>query len=351
MKDKELISIVVPVYNVEKYLPYCINSIINQKYKNLEIILVDDGSTDDSGKICDEYLKKDDRIKVIHKKNGGLADARNIGIKYAKGEYIGFIDSDDCIHPDFYDCLYELLITNSADISECQFMRIDTEYIHKVKEILDDENLKIHYKISVDNNIESLKKLYGARLKPYINKVVVWNKLYKKSLFDNITFPVGKLHEDEFTTYKVLYKSNKIVSTSKILHGYMQTKNSIMRKEISPKRVDDNLKAYEEAAVFFREKNNKELECKVLRRYLENCVELSGKIFKEQSDNKEEKLIYISKIFDEYYNLYFDYIINNTFDNNEFEIIELLKNVKQDNQYNFINPIFWEKLEKIINKD
>ena len=230
-------------------------------------------------------------------------------------------------------------------------MRIDTEYIHKVKEILDDENLKIHYKISVDNNIESLKKLYGARLKPYINKVVVWNKLYKKSLFDNITFPVGKLHEDEFTTYKVLYKSNKIVSTSKILHGYMQTKNSIMRKEISPKRVDDNLKAYEEAAVFFREKNNKELECKVLRRYLENCVELSGKIFKEQSDNKEEKLIYISKIFDEYYYLYFDYIINNTFDNNEFEIIELLKNVKQDNQYNFINPIFWEKLEKIINKD
>ena len=351
MKNSELISIVVPVYNVENYLSNCINSILNQKYENIEIIIVDDGSTDNSGNICDNYSKKDKRIKVIHKKNGGLADARNVGIKYATGKYLGFLDSDDYIHPDFYDCLYKLIVNNESDISECQFLRVSVDKMNHVQDILNEENNKLKCNITIDSNIESLKKLYGPRLKPYIKKVVVWNKLYKKSLFDNIVFPIGKLHEDEFTTYKVLYKSRKIVSTNRYLHGYMQTNNSIMRQEISFKRVMDNLKAYEEAAYFFKNIYNKEFECKVIRRYLENCIELSGKIYKEQSNDKEQKLVYISEHYDKYYNLYIDSIIDNVCDNKEIEIIELLRKVKQDKKYQYIAPIFWKKLEEIINKD
>ena len=120
MKKQDLISIVVPIYNVEKYLEKCINSIIIQTYKNIEIILVNDGSTDSSGKICDIYLKIDKRIKVVHKKNGGLSDARNVGIENAKGKYIAFIDSDDFLDSDFIEILYNLIIEYNADVSCCK---------------------------------------------------------------------------------------------------------------------------------------------------------------------------------------------------------------------------------------
>ena len=322
----------------------------SQSLREIELFLVDDGSTDSSGKICDEYSKLDDRIKVIHKPNGGLADARNVGIDNATGEYIGFVDSDDYIHPDFYQTLYDLLIDKNADISECQFLRIPADDIVDAEKILNSENSKIDRNNVIDSNIDALRKLYGPRLKPYIQKVVVWNKLYKKYLFDDIRFPVGKLHEDEFTTYKVLSKCSNIVSINLYLHGYMQTKNSIMRNVIKQRRIDDNLGAYEEAAKFFKESGNKEIENKVLRRYLENCIELAGKVFKEESDDKEQKLSGLTRIYKEYYDLYYQNIVNNVEDSREYEIIDLLKDAYDDNEYNYLNPVYWEKLEKIINK-
>ena len=350
MEDKKLISVVVPVYNVEKYLKACVDSIINQTYSNLEIILVDDGSTDESGKLCDKYLDVDRRIKVIHKKNGGLADARNTGMKYAKGEYIGFVDSDDYIHPEFYENLHRMITKENANIAECEFLRIDVQDIERAKEILDEQNSKQSEKIVVESNINCLRELYGLRLKPYIKKVVVWNKLYERSLFNKIQFPVGKLHEDEFTTYKILFSCSKLVSTNKALHGYMQTKNSIMRKAIKPQRINDNLQAYEDAAKFFAENKNTEIEHKVLRRYLENCIELSGKVFKEQSEDKKIKLDTILSLFNKYYDSSINNIKSNVADERENEIINLIDEAYLDRAYDFINPKYWEILEKIINK-
>jgi len=351
MENKPLISVVVPVYNVEKYVEQCIRSIINQKYKNLEIIIVDDGSTDSSGRICDDLSKLDNRIKVIHKSNGGLADARNAGIDNSNGDLIGFVDSDDYIHPDFYEELYNIMEEKETDIAECQFLRVDVENIENVQSIIDDENKKRNCQVTVEDNISALRELYGPRLQPYIQKVVVWNKLYKRALFNNVRFPVGKLHEDEFTTYKILHNCKRIVSINKVMHGYMQTKNSIMRKIIKQQRIEDNLMAYEEAANYFRNIDNRELEFKVLRRYLENCIELAGKVFKEQSDDREQKLKFISIIYNDYYNRFIEDVVSNVRDEREYEIIEVLKNAKRDNQYEYINPCYWEMLEKIINKD
>lgn len=190
---KEKISVIIPVYNVEKYLKFCLDSVLEQSYKNLEIILIDDGSTDGCGKICDEYALIDNRIKVIHKINGGLADARNVGLKSATGDFIGFLDSDDYIYPTFYEELYGIIQKYNSDIAECEFMRINVENIESCKKIIEKENENKNVVENVNNNIQALSLLYGARLNPYLKKVVVWNKLYRKSVLKDIVFPVRKI--------------------------------------------------------------------------------------------------------------------------------------------------------------
>ena len=351
MENKELISVVVPVYNVEKYLKYSIESIINQTYKNLEIILVDDGSTDSSSIICDEYSKKDSRIKVIHKENGGLADARNVGISNANGMYIGFLDSDDYIHPTFFEKLYNLLKNNNADISECEFIRISIDDVDNSIRIVGEKNSKLQIQIQSTGSDEALGLLYGPRLAPYIKKVVVWNKLYRRELFCNLKFPVGRLHEDEFTTFKVLSRADKIVSTNEILHGYIQTKNSIMRKEIKQKRIDDNLEAYIESSDFFKNAKKFDIEMASRRRYLENCVELSGKVYRENSLDKEDKLVRIAELYRVNYEKYMDKIVESNDDKRVDEIINLLKDAYDSLKYSHvIKDIYWDALEKIINK-
>lgn len=351
MENKELISVIVPVYNVENYLRYSINSILNQTYKNLEIILVNDGSTDKSGEICNEYKEIDDRIKVIHKQNGGLADVRNTGITNANGMYIGFVDSDDYIHPSFFEELYNMVTGNNADIAECDFIRINIDDVDNSKNIIEAENAKKEIVTNTETNNEALELLYGPRLKPYIKKVVVWNKLYKKQLFDNIKFPVGRLHEDEFTTFKVLNNAKTIISTNKIFHGYIQTKNSIMRKEIKQKRITDNLEAYIESSEYFKEHNNINIEMKSRRRYLENCIELSGKVLKENSQDKESKLYNITKSYKTNYDKFIEDIVNNNQDERTNEIIVLLKEAYNSlDKKSFIDSKYWEDLEEIINK-
>lgn len=351
MENKELISVIVPVYNVEKYLKYSINSILNQTYKNLEIILVNDGSTDKSEEICDEFKEIDNRIKVIHKQNGGLADARNIGITNAKGMYIGFVDSDDYIHPSFFEELYNMIIANNADIAECEFLRINIDDVNNSQNIIEAENAKAEILTEIETSNNALELLFGPRLKPYIKKVVVWNKLYKKQLFDDVKFPVGRLHEDEFTTFKILNNAKTISSTNKILHGYIQTKNSIMRNEIKQKRITDNLEAYIDSSEYFKNQNNTNIEMKSRRRYLENCIELSGKVLKENSEDKESKLVNITKLYKANYENFIDDIINNNQNEKTNEIIVLLKqayNSLDENSY--IDSKYWEELEKIINK-
>ena len=238
---EELISVIVPIYNVEKYLNKCIESIINQSYSNLEIILVDDGSKDNASIMCDSYLLKDNRIKVIHKENGGLSDARNVGIEKAKGKYIIFIDSDDWIDEKMIEILYDIIKKNNSDISICDYFLAYNEEIQTQK-----ENIKV---INL-SNIEALKKIYDKDLD--VCMIVAWNKLYKIDLFkDNIRYPYGKIHEDEFTTYKLLYKAEKISYTNRKMYYYRQREKSIMSKSFNKKRLDV-LEALEERAYYMK---------------------------------------------------------------------------------------------------
>lgn len=341
------ISVIIPIYNVEKYLKDCINSVINQTYKNLEIILVDDGATDSSGIICDNYAQKDDRIKVIHKKNGGLSSARNEGMKIATGELISFVDGDDYIASDFYEYLYSIMEKNDADISEAEFVRIPEEIVNNAELIISDKNNQIIVKEYIYTNMDALNLLYGINEHEYVKKVVVWNKLYKKKLFENIIFPQGKLHEDEFTTYKVLYNAEKIVSSTKYIHGYVQTQKSIMRTEITQKRIDHSLESVETALNFFDEKKLPELKAMIMMRYLDICIELFWKISNELSDSKVQKLEYLRKeyicFFEKNMIEYKKYIFTET-DRNFYKILEKTynhasKNEVLDKYYNDIKKL------------
>ena len=217
--EKELISIIVPIYNVEKYLNKCVESILKQTYDNLEIILVDDGSLDNCGNICDEYAKKDSRIIVLHKTNGGLSDARNKGINIAKGKYIGFVDSDDYIDNDMFEILYNLCKNNNADISMISYKEIENE-------IIINENSNYTNKVFKYNNIEAIKEL----LKDEKIKNYAWNKLYKKELFDGIEYPIKMAYEDVGTTYKLFEKAKKIIWYDIPKYNYIRRGTSIVSK-------------------------------------------------------------------------------------------------------------------------
>lgn len=210
------ISVIVPIYNVEKYLKKCIDSIINQTYSNLEIILVDDGSPDNCGKICDEYQVQDSRIKVIHKKNGGLSDARNAGIKEATGEIISFIDSDDFIDLDMYEYMLNEMQKENADIVICG-TKIDFE---KGK-----TNIKRAEERKILKSKDALIELNSFKS----FDMAVWNKLYKKEIIEGIFFPVGKKSEDYFVMYQYFDRAKNILILPEAKYHYIQRANSISR--------------------------------------------------------------------------------------------------------------------------
>lgn len=237
----ELISVIVPVYNVEKYLTRCVDSILNQSYKNFELILVDDGSPDQSGVICDEYALKDKRIEVIHKENKGISDARNIGLEYSKGTFITFIDSDDLVHAYYLEHLYRLIKMTNADIVIGNFVSSTI-----VKEsIFTETTSEIIHELSSIEALELFTSTFITQM------VVAWGKLYKKELFADIRFPLGKLHEDDFTTYKLIYKAHKVVITSKPLLFYFKHKNSMTGSGINITKCLDKAEALLERAAFF----------------------------------------------------------------------------------------------------
>lgn len=228
MQD-ELISIIVPIYNVEKFLTNCIESLIHQTYQNLEIILVDDGSTDKSKEISDEYAKKFNNVVVFHKRNGGLSDTRNYGITKANGKYICFVDSDDYVNKRYCEILYKNIKQTNADISTCAFLRVDDTYISKEADYRN-EDIKIYEK-DIDKQKNILYELNG-------DTVVAWNKLYRKEIWDEIHYPIGKLHEDEYIIHHILDKCGKIVYTNLKLYYYYQRDNSIMTSKYNEKKLD-----------------------------------------------------------------------------------------------------------------
>lgn len=221
---KELITIIIPVYNVEKYLDRCVESVLRQTYSNLEIILVDDGSPDKCPEMCDEYAKVDKRVKVIHKENGGLSDARNVGLCVAKGKYVSFVDSDDWIPINSIEVLYANLVETNSDISSGVLL--------EVFQYENESQFKNNYvKYETEESLKNLCLLHGLS-----NSAS--GKLYDIKLFENIKYPVSKLYEDLGTTYKVFAKTKNVVVSDMIVYFYFQNQDSIVHKKYSSKRLD-----------------------------------------------------------------------------------------------------------------
>ena len=230
MNTEPVVSVIVPVYKVEKYIKKCLNSIINQTYKNLEIILVDDGSPDKCPEICDEYAKKDNRIMVIHKNNGGLSDARNAGLDIASGKYVTFIDSDDYIAVDYIEKLYRALVDNGADMSLCSFIFVD-DNCSVITERQNDSPIADE----CISGLDIIKKLNQSHGGYYVVSVC---KLYSIHLFDNLRFRLGKIHEDEFMIHHVLYRCKRVAAIAQPLYFYLQRSGSIMNEIIAYKQLD-----------------------------------------------------------------------------------------------------------------
>lgn len=253
------LSIIVPVYNVEKYLNKCIQSILNQTFKNFELILINDGSTDDSGVICDYYSNIDNRIRVIHKQNGGLSSARNAGINIARGKFIAFVDSDDYVHEKMYEILLSNAIKNSSDLVIC-----DLEFVY-AHNVCDTSKNIINIEIETLTNIEALNELYSPR---GVNFVIACNKIYRYELFKDIRYEEGRLHEDEFIIHKILYKTKKITYIPLKLYFYLQTENSITRSAFNIKKLDI-VCAHKQRIEYFKNINQIDLQHKAENFYVQ----------------------------------------------------------------------------------
>ena len=225
-----LISIIVPVYNVQEYVEDCIRTLLKQTYSKLEIILVDDGSTDESGKICDRYSLEDDRITVIHKENGGLSDARNAGLKIMHGEYVFFVDSDDWLHVETIQILYNNIVKYNCDVAIGNFCRETNRSYEK-------------YIIPVSTDIEvyklSTKQTLEEMLKQEKYTCSAWGRLYKTTLFEGIEFPKGKLYEDQGTMYKLFLKTNECCFIDFPLYAYYVRTGSIQQSKFCIENMDE----------------------------------------------------------------------------------------------------------------
>ncbi|MDO4291746.1 MAG: glycosyltransferase [Eubacteriales bacterium] len=231
MREDEQISVIVPVYKTERYLRYCIDSILSQTYTNIEVILVEDGSPDECGRICDEYGKLDARIRVIHKKNGGLSSARNAGIDMAAGRYLMFVDSDDFIAADMCRKLYEALIEADAEMSICNF-----EYVGELTEEMESYHDRQPIKTEVVTGREVLEtKLFEKQIWYW---TVAFGKLYRKEMFQVLRFPFGKYHEDEFAAFGILKQCRRIACISDACYYYVQHEGSIMRTQAAGRYLD-----------------------------------------------------------------------------------------------------------------
>ncbi len=212
----QLISAIVPVYNVEKYIRECLDAILAQSYSSFEVLLIDDGSTDSSGKICDEYCGRDSRVRVFHKVNGGLSSARNKGLDEAKGEHICFIDSDDVVATDYLEKLYNAVSADGIDMALCD---VDSSRLpdSSVKGLVNEQM----------SSAEAKKWLYDDRGREYVLMVIVWNKMYSRRLFEDLRFPEGKLHEDEFMIGPVLSRCENVVFVPEKLYFYRDNEEGI----------------------------------------------------------------------------------------------------------------------------
>lgn len=297
----DLISVIIPVYNVQKYLSKCINSVINQTYTKLEIILVDDGSQDSSGCICDHYAELDNRIRVIHKTNGGAADARNYGIHAASGSYFVFIDSDDYVSPYMIEILYNALVNNDADLSVCGFKNV---YENETENKNDNDNVSV--------NVVSGEEVLKDRIFHDGNSlywIIVVNKLFKRSLFKGLSFRTGKIHEDEFILHELMLKCQKIACVDKVLYYYVQREGSVAHTFI-PLRELDAVQAFLERAVVLSQISGYENSAGL---YLTGGVKLYYQWLCEVSKQDEKEYLNRGRLFQSYFNTAYQRIYKKRF--------------------------------------
>lgn len=289
-----LISVIVPIYNVEKYLARCVDSIVNQTYKNLEIILIDDGSPDRCPQMCDDYAEKESRIKVVHKKNGGLSDARNAGMAVATGEYISFIDSDDYVSDDFFECLLDVMNKENSDIVECSVVKFYED--NRFDEFSDDLSVKTY------DTQDAMSALIAEN--PFHQHV--WNKLYKTELVKDIPYAVGKLNEDEFWTYQVFGRANKVSKLNKTMYYYFQRNSSIMGVGYNIRRLDAlEGKANRQKYI---ENNFPDLSMQAKIDLYGSCMFAYQSVLKFMSGADKKKALELIRKYRKMYNLSFDEI-------------------------------------------
>lgn len=281
MGKRPKISVIVPVFNDALYLRKCLESILNQTYTNIEIILVNDESIDNSGEICDEYAEKDARIKVVHQEKQGVSVARNTGLQHAQGEFIGFVDADDYIGVDMYEKLYRACIETGSSIAICKLGReINGEIIN---------NGGIEHYTRELNNEEAIRELF----KGVLYRFSLCNKLFSKNCFAGITFPVGRIHEDLSSTYKLFAKAKKSVYLNFAGYIYVKQKESILTKSYYEKRLDAFI-GWDEIIEFMNRKYP-ELSDTVNSCFTYNCVDHSYYIL-NQVEDKETRTRYLNYI-------------------------------------------------------
>lgn len=266
-----MISIIIPVYNVEKYLRVCLDSVINQSYSDYEVILVDDGSTDSSPAICDKYCSKDNRFQVIHQENMGLASARNTGIRAAKGDYMYFIDSDDCIHPDLLKIMVSAAESYDANLVQVDLASVPEDFAkyneYKIPELDNWKDYCTKYDtIQSLYNLDKDDKSRGKDIR--LTTTVVWTKLYRRSAFQDFLFPEGmRMHEDQMVAHRNIVRAGGMVYINLPLYFYRQSNQSLIRKGWSPKRLTI-LDCYDDRLRCCMELGDSSLTNYIFKRYL-----------------------------------------------------------------------------------
>ncbi len=289
MKDCK-ISVIVPVYKVEKYLKRCVDSIINQTYQNLEVILVDDGSPDGCGAICDEYAARDSRVIVIHQENGGQSKARNEAMKIATGEYYCFVDSDDYMSEDLINVLYQMIIDYDAQVSMSGFCNFKNDYV------TDQDIVNSQSEIFELTGYECIQNMHMVHDELY---VVMWGKLFHRSLFENVPFPEGRICEDLAVLFKIFDKCKKVVYTKETLYYYFRGNESSSTFSIKDKFYQDVFLALEEEIQYLHIHHN-ELVDYPTKTYMYWTFDYYYKLKKKKCEDKE-KLRGLHKLFQKLY--------------------------------------------------
>ncbi len=288
---KDLISVIIPVYNIEKYIAQCIESVQKQTYQNIEILVVNDGSPDRSAEIAEQYAINDKRIHIINKVNGGLSDARNIGIEQAKGKYIILVDGDDYVDSYMIEKMYNAMQESDSDLCICSVNVVDEN--HQMLE----EDRQATIQAGIYTKEQMLQKIITL---PNWFYVVAWNKLYRREIFDKVKYPKGKVHEDEFVIHHIFENSSKIICIEDKLYYYVQREQSIMHNKFNIKHMD-MVEAFLERIVFLLNLNNIDGACNMLKRVRYALIDGYLKLNKCGSTNDKNRIIQLHQQYRKVY--------------------------------------------------